>query len=163
MAIEDIKAGHGCCYIDPHGDVAEQLLQHIPKERIDDLIYFDLSNTEYPIAFNPLHADNEDEMDVVTNDLIEMFVSMYGHEIFGPRIQDYFRNACFLLMEQPEGGSLLDIMRLFTDPAFAESKIRNLKNPVISARWNKTYKSMGDREKSEIIPFIQAKFAPFTT
>ncbi len=163
MTIEDIKAGHWCCYIDPHGDVAEQLLQHIPKERIDDLIYFDLSNTEYPIAFNPLHADNEDEMDVVTNDLIEMFVSMYGHEIFGPRIQDYFRNACFLLMEQPEGGSLLDIMRLFTDPAFAESKIRNLKNPVISARWNKTYKSMGDREKSEIIPFIQAKFAPFTT
>jgi len=54
-------------------------------------------------------------------------------------------------------------MRLFTDPAFAESKIRNLKNPVIAARWNKTYKSMGDREKAEIIPFIQAKFGPFTT
>jgi energy-coupling factor transporter ATP-binding protein EcfA2 len=163
MAIEDIKNGNGICYIDPHGDVAEQLLQHVPKERIDDLIYFDLSNTEYPIAFNPLHADNDDEMDVVTNDLIEMFVSMYGHEIFWPRIQDYFRNACFLLMEQPEGGTLVDIMRLFTDPAFAETKIRNLKNPVIASRWNKTYRAMGDREKAEIIPFIQAKFAPFTT
>ena len=163
MAIDDIKNGNGLCYIDPHGDVAEQLLQHIPKERIDDLIYFDLSNTEYPIAFNPLHAESDDEMDVVTNDLVEMFISMYGHEIFGPRIQDYFRNACFLLMEQPEGWTLLDIMRLFTDPAFAETKIRNLKNPVIASRWNKTYKSMGDREKAEIIPFIQAKFAPFTT
>jgi energy-coupling factor transporter ATP-binding protein EcfA2 len=163
MAIEDIKNGNGICYIDPHGDVAEQLLQHIPKERIDDLIYFDLSNTEYPIAFNPLHADNDDEMDVVTNDLIEMFVSMYGHEIFWPRIQDYFRNACFLLMEQPEWGTLVDIMRLFTDAAFAETKIRNLKNPVIASRWNKTYRAMGDREKAEIIPFIQAKFAPFTT
>jgi len=163
MAIDDIKNGNGLCYIDPHGDVAEQLLQHIPKERINDLVYFDLSNTEYPIAFNPLHADSDDEMDVVTNDLIEMFVSMYGHEIFGPRIQDYFRNACFLLMEQPEGWTLLDIMRLFTDAAFAETKIRNLKNPVIASRWNKTYKAMGDREKSEIIPFIQAKFAPFTT
>ena len=82
MAIDDIKNGNGLCYIDPHGDVAEALLQHIPKERIDDLIYFDLSNTEYPIAFNPLHVDGDDEMDVVTNDLIEMFVSMYGHEIF---------------------------------------------------------------------------------
>ncbi len=163
MAIDDIKNGNGLCYIDPHGDVAEQLLQHIPKERINDLVYFDLSNTEYPIAFNPLHADSDDEMDVVTNDLIEMFVSMYGHEIFGPRIQDYFRNACFLLMEQPEGWTLLDIMRLFTDAAFAETKIRNLKNPVIASRWNKTYKAMGDREKAEIIPFIQAKFAPFTT
>ena len=163
MAIEDIKNGNGCCYIDPHGDVAEQLLQHVPKERIDDLIYFDLSNTEYPIAFNPLHASTDDEMDVVTNDLVEMFVSMYGHEIFGPRIQDYFRNACFLLMEQPDGGTLVDIMRLFTDAAYAETKIRNLKNPVIAARWNKTYRAMGDREKAEIIPFIQAKFAPFTT
>ena len=54
-------------------------------------------------------------------------------------------------------------MRLFTDDAYAESKIRNVKNPVIAARWNKTYKKMGDREKAEIIPFIQAKFGPFTT
>jgi len=163
MAMEDMKAGHGFCYLDPHGDVAEQILEHIPRERVDDLIYFDLSNIEYPIGFNPLQADDPDERDVVVNDMVEMFINMYGHEIFGPRIQDYFRNACFLLMEQPEGGTLVDIMRLFTDPAFAESKIRNVKDPVIASRWNKTYKSMWDREKAEIIPFIQAKFAPFTT
>jgi hypothetical protein len=54
-------------------------------------------------------------------------------------------------------------MRLFTDEAFAETKIRNIKNPVVASRWNKTYKKMGDREKAEIIPFIQAKFGPFTT
>ena len=83
---------------------------------------------------------------------------MYGHEIFGPRIQDYFRNACLLLMYQPEVGTIVDIMRLFTDEAFAEAKIRNLKDPVVAAWWNKTYKKMGDREKAEIIPFIQAKF-----
>jgi hypothetical protein len=142
MAMEDMKAGHGFCYLDPHGDVAEQILEHIPRERVDDLIYFDLSNIEYPIGFNPLQADDPDERDVVVNDMVEMFINMYGHEIFGPRIQDYFRYACFLLMEQPEGGTLVDIMRLFTDPAFAESKIRNVKDPVIASRWNKTYKSM---------------------
>ena len=163
MAMQDMKDGHGFCYLDPHGDVAEQLVSYLPRERVDDLVYLNLSNLEYPIAFNPLQAEDPDERDVVTNDLIEMFVSMYGHEIFGPRIQDYFRNACFLLMEQPEWGTLLDIMRLFTDAAFAEAKIRNIKDPVIAARWNKTYKAMGDREKAEIIPFIQAKFAPFTT
>ena len=92
-----------------------------------------------------------------------MFIQMYGHEIFGPRIQDYFRNACLLLMDQPEGGTIVDIMRLFTDEAFAEAKIRNLKYPGVAAWWNKTYKKMGDREKAEIIPFIQAKFWPFTT
>lgn len=161
---EDIRLGNGFCVIDPHGDLIDDTMEYFPKERIDDLIYFDLANTEYPIAFNPLDgAETDDERDVVTNDLVEMFVSMYGEEIFWPRIQDYFRNACFLLMEQPEGGTLIDIMRLFTDDAFAESKIRNVKNPIIAARWNKTYKKMGDREKAEIIPFIQAKFWPFTT
>ena len=162
--LEDIRLGNGFCVIDPHGDLVEFVMKHYPKEKIDDLIYFDLANTDYPLAFNPLDGpENDDERDVVTNDLVEMFVSMYGEEIFGPRIQDYFRNACFLLMEQPEGGTLIDIMRLFTDDAFAESKIRNVKNPIIAARWNKTYKKMGDREKAEIIPFIQAKFWPFTT
>lgn len=164
QALEDLKAGNGFCTLDPHGELAEYIIERFPKERIDDLIYFDLANTEYPLAFNPLDgAETEDERDVITNDLIEMFVSMYWEEIFGPRIQDYFRNACFLLMEQPEGGTLVDIMRLFTDDAFAESKIRNVKSPVIAAWWNKTYKKMWDREKAEIIPFIQAKFAPFTT
>lgn len=164
LALEDLKMGNGFCTLDPHGDLAEYIIERFPKERIDDLIYFDLANTEYPLAFNPLDGtQTEDERDVVTNDLIEMFVSMYGEEIFGPRIQDYFRNACFLLMEQPEWGTLVDIMRLFTDDAFAESKIRNVKNPVVAAWWNKTYRKMGDREKAEIIPFIQAKFAPFTS
>ncbi len=161
---DDLYQWNGFTFLDPHGEGIDNIIQHYPKERIDDLIYFDLSNTEYPIAFNPLDgATSEDERDVVTNDLVEMFVSMYWEEIFGPRIQDYFRNACFLLMEQPEGGTLVDIMRLFTDDAFAESKIRNLKNPIIAAWWNKTYKKMWDREKAEIIPFIQAKFWPFTT
>lgn len=165
QAIDDMENGRGFCFIDPHGDACEFLLKHYPKDRIDDLIYFDLGNTQYPIGLNPLEVspDDADEQDVVTNDLVEMFIQMYGPEIFGPRIQDYFRNACFLLMDQPEGGTIVDIMRLFTDEAFAEAKIRNIKNPVVASWWNKTYKKMGDREKAEIIPFIQAKFGPFTT
>ena len=165
QAIDDMDNGRGFTFIDPHGEAVEFLLWHFPKERIDDLIYFDLWNTAYPIGLNPLEVspDDSDEKDVVTNDLVEMFIQMYGHEIFGPRIQDYFRNACLLLMDQPEGGTIVDIMRLFTDEAFAEAKIRNLKDPVVAAWWNKTYKKMGDREKAEIIPFIQAKFWPFTT
>ncbi|MDR3169614.1 MAG: hypothetical protein LBU27_07950 [Candidatus Peribacteria bacterium] len=160
QAVDDMEHGRGFCFIDPHGDAIENLLKWFPKERIDDLIHFDLGNTQYPIGLNPLEVDQNDAdaQDVVTNDLVEMFIQMYGPEIFGPRIQDYFRNACFLLMDQPEGGTIVDIMRLFTDDAFAEAKIRNLKNPVVSAWWNKTYKKMGDREKAEIIPFIQAKF-----
>lgn len=163
MAQQDIPLGNWFCLIDPHGDLCEHILKYIPKERIEDLIYFDFANTDYPIGFNMFDAQTEDERDIVTNDITEMFVSMYGHEIFWPRIQDYFRNASFLLMEQPDGGTLPEIMRLFTDEAFLDSKLRHLQNPVIRSRWTKTYKSMGDREKAEIIPFLQAKFGPFTT
>jgi hypothetical protein len=143
MAQQDVPLGNGFCLIDPHGDLCEHILKYIPKERIDDLIYFDFANTDYPIGFNMFDAQTEDERDIVTNDITEMFVSMYGHEIFGPRIQDYFRNASFLLMEQPEGWTLPEIMRLFTDEAFLDSKLRNLQNPVIRARWTKTYKVDG--------------------
>jgi len=81
--LEDIRMNNGFCAIDPHGDLAEFIIKYYPKEKIDDLIYFDLANTEYPIAFNPLDgAENEDERDVITNDLVEMFVSIYGEEIF---------------------------------------------------------------------------------
>ena len=165
QAIDDMENWRWFTFIDPHGDAIEDLLKYFPKERIDDLIHFDLWNTAYPIGLNPLEVDPEDadEKDVVTNDLVEMFIQMYWPEIFGPRIQDYFRNACLLLMDQPEWGTIVDIMRLFTDEAFAEAKMRNLKDPVVASWWNKTYKKMWDREKAEIIPFIQAKFGPFTT
>lgn len=163
MAQQDIPLGNGFCLIDPHGDLCEHILKYIPKDRIEDLIYFDFANTDYPIGFNMFEAHTEDERDIVTNDITEMFVSMYGPEIFWPRIQDYFRNASFLLMEQPDGGTLPEVMRLFTDEAYLDSKLRHLKNPVIRSRWLKTYKAMGDREKAEIIPFLQAKFWPFTT
>lgn len=162
MAVQDMRNKNGFCVIDPHGQFCDGILPYLPKDRIDDLIYFDLSNTEYPIAFNPFEAESDEEMDIVTNDMIEMFVGMYGQEIFGPRIQDYFINASFLLMSQPDGGTLPEIMRLFTDDAYLETKLKHLKNPVINSRWRKTYKAMGDREKKEIIPFLQSKFSSFT-
>jgi len=79
---------------------------------------------------------------VIISDLIDMFVSMYGHEIFGPRIQDYFRNAAMCLMEQPDGGTISEVVRLFTDQAFQKIKVKNVKNPVVRQRREKTYGSM---------------------
>ena len=78
-------------------------MQFFPKERIDDLIYRDAGNMDLPIGFNFLTAKGEREMDLVTNDAVDMFVKLFGQEVFGPRIQDYFRNAVLTLMEQPDG------------------------------------------------------------
>lgn len=158
MARQDLWNGDGICLIDPHGDLAEDVLSFVPKERAKDVVYFDAGNEDRPMGLNLYEINTLDEADRTVNDATEIFLKMFGPEIFGPRIQDYFRNGCLLLMDQPEGGTIVDIMRLFTDDAFAEAKIRNLKDPVVAAWWNKTYKRMGDREKAEIIPFIQAKF-----
>ena len=162
MAKHDLKAWNGFCFIDPHGDFCEKLMEFYPKDRINDLIYFNVADTNNPIGFNVLEAETDEERDVIVSDLIEMFIGMYGAEIFGPRIQDYFRNACYLLMEQPEGGTISEIVRLFTDTAFCKAKQINLKNPITRARREKTYNSMWDKEKQEIIPYLQAKFSPFT-
>ena len=163
MLNQDMAAWRGFTLIDPHGDLAEACLEYFPKDRIEDLVYRDAAQTEYPFGFNILRAEWEEEMDAVTNDAVDMFVQLYGSEIFGPRIQDFFRNAVLLLMEQPDWWSLVEIMRLFTDEAFLKSKLVHLKNPVIRSRWEKTYGSMADREKKEMIPYFQAKFGPLTT
>lgn len=124
QAKEDMLRGRGFCFIDPHGDFCEDMLWYFPKERIDDLIYFNAADFEYPIGFNAFEAGTDEERDVVTSDLVDMFVMMYGEEIFWPRIQDYFRNAALTLMEQPDGGTLCEIVRLFVDPAYQMIKVK---------------------------------------
>ena len=163
QAKEDMLRGRGFCFIDPHGDFCEDMLGYFPKERINDLIYFNAADFEYPIGFNAFEAGTDEERDVVTSDLVDMFVMMYGEEIFWPRIQDYFRNAALTLMEQPDGGTLCEIVRLFVDPAYQMIKVKNVQNPVVKTRRAKTYNAMGDREKAEMIPYFQAKFSPFVT
>jgi TraM recognition site of TraD and TraG len=163
MMIQDLQAWNSFTLIDPHGDLAEGILKWFPKERIEDLIYFDGGNTDYPLGINVLAIKDEKEQDLITNDLVSMFVKLYGEEIFGPRIQDYFRNAVLLLMEQPDGGTLVEIVRLFTDPAYQKIKLKNVKNPVVRSWREKTYGAMGDKEKQEMIPYFQSKFGPLTT
>lgn len=102
MIKQDMEQGRGFMVVDPHGELCETVMNYFPKERIDDLIYFDASNLEYPLGVNIFSAQNEDERNLIVSDLVDMFLAMYGHEAFGPRIQDYFSNAALLLMEQPE-------------------------------------------------------------
>ena len=163
QAKQDVEAWRWFALIDPHGDLCEQLLEHFPKERVDDLIYFDAGETSMPLGMNLLEADTPEEKEMIVSDMVDMFVMMYGPEIFGPRIQDYFRNWIITLMDQPEGWTLVEIVRLFTDEKFQKMKVRNVTDPSIRTWWQKTYDGMGDREKKEMIPYFQAKFGPLTT
>jgi len=162
LARQDFTNGDGLAIMDPHGDLVKDLLPFVPRERADDVIVFDPSDEKRPIGLNLLEAKPE-ERDMVAQDANNMMIKLFWNEIFGPRLQDYFLNGCLTLMEYPQGGALTDIIRLFTDDDFQKDHVRNVKNPIVKAWWDKTFANMWDREKKEIIPYFAAKFSGFIT
>jgi TraM recognition site of TraD and TraG len=163
MARQDFLLENGCAIMDPHGELALDLLPFVPRERADDVIYFDPADMSRPMGVNILEATTDDEKQIVAQDAMNIMIKLFGPEIFGPRIQDYFRNGVLTLMDYPGGCALTDIMRLFTDDDFQKERRRTLKNPIVKAWWDFTFAKMGDREKGEIIPYFAAKFGGFIT
>jgi hypothetical protein len=164
MARQDIINGEGVCVIDPHGDLIEDILKNVPKERAKDVIVFDPGDLERPMGINILEASSEEEKDRASLDAMEIFIKLFGNEIFGPRIQHYFRNGCLTLMsDKDEGATLIDIPRLFTDDDFQKYKVSKVKNPVVRSFWENEMAKTGDREKQEMIPYFTSKFGPFVT
>src|SRR5690606_38399163 len=160
---QDIRNGKGICVVDPHGDLIESALSWVPRERADDVIVFDPADTERPMGINMLEADTPEEKDFIALEAMNMMIGMFGNEIFGPRIQDYFRNGCLTLMEDPDGGALTDIVRLFTDEAWQQEKVKHVKNPIVKSFWVNQMAQTGQRERQEMIPYFAAKFGSFIT
>ncbi len=164
MARQDAINGEGFCVIDPHGDLVEEVLNYIPKERAKDVIIFDPADVERPMGLNILEAGTPAEMDLAASQATEIFIKLFGDEIFGPRIQHYFRNACLTLMEDhEEGATLIDVPRMFVDDAFMKYKVTKITNPVVRSFWEHEYANTGERERQEMIPYFSAKFGPFIT
>lgn len=163
MARQDLANGTGLAVMDPHGDLANELLPFIPRERAEDIVYFDASDVTRPMGINLLEAKDYDERQNVAQDALAIMIKLFGNEIFGPRLQDYFRNGALTLMEYPGGSALTDIVRLFTDDAFQNERRKQVKDPVVRAWWDGAYSKQGEREKAEIIPFWAAKFGGFIT
>ena len=164
MAGQDCQMGDGVCVIDPHGDLVEDVLSRVPKERAKEVIVFDPGDRERPMGLNILEAKNEIEKDRASLDAMEIMIKLFGNEIFGPRIQHYFRNGCLTLMsDEEEGATLIDIPRLFIDDDFQRYKVSKITNPVVRAFWENEMANTGEREKQEMIPYFTSKFGPFVT
>ena len=170
LARQDMRNGDGLCVIDPHGDLVEDVLNFTPKERAKDVVVFDPADDDRPMGLNMLEVISTDpdgrkrEMDRAAMDATEIFIKIFGDEVFGARIQHYFRNWCLTLMEDTEdGGTLIDVPRLFVDDAFMKYKTSKIKNPVVKAFWDHEYANTWDREKQEMIPYFSSKFGPFIT
>jgi hypothetical protein len=111
-----------------------------------------------------LEAKTPEQQDMASSQATEIFIKIFGDEIFGPRIQHYFRNACLTLMEDPdEGATLIDVPRIFTDDEFMKYKVSKVTNPVVKSFWEHEYANTGDRERQEMIPYFSSKFGPFIT
>jgi hypothetical protein len=164
QARQDIARGAGLCVVDPHGDLIEDVLAHIPKERAKDVIVFDPADMERPMGLNLLEAKTDEEKDRASLDAMEIFIKLFGNEIFGPRIQHYFRNGCLTLMDdEEEGATLIDVPRLFVDEEFQRYKVSKCRNVVVRSFWEHEIAKTGQREKEEMIPYFSAKFGPFVT
>jgi hypothetical protein len=164
MARQDFHNGKGVCIVDPHGSLIEDVMPYIPRERANDVIYFNPADMERPMGLNLLEGKTPEERDLIALDAMNMMVKMFGEEIFGPRIQDYFRNGCLTLMEdEEEGGAITDLVKLFTDDEWQKYKVSKVKNPIVRSFWEKQMAMTGQREKQEMIPYFAAKFGQFYT
>jgi type IV secretory pathway TraG/TraD family ATPase VirD4 len=167
MIIQDIRNGEGVCMIDPHGSDIQDILANIPKERYEDVIYFDPSHTARPMALNMLEYDRSkpEQKTFVVNELFGIFQKLYGSnpEAFGPMFEQYFRNGTLLALEDPESGStLLDVSRVLSDKNFRELKLSRCKNPVVIQFWREiATKAGGEASLENIVPYITSKFDVF--
>lgn len=163
MIRQDFQNGKGVCVVDPHGQLIEDLLPFIPRERADDVIYFNPADLDRPMGLNLLEARTPEERDMIAMEAMNMMIKLFDEEIFGPRIQDYFRNGCLTLMESKEGGALTDIVRLFTDDDYQMEKTKDVQNPIVRSFWENQMAKTGAREKQEMIPYFASKFGQFVT
>jgi hypothetical protein len=163
MIRQDLRNGDGVAIVDPHGSLIEDILPFIPRERADDVIYFHPGDMDRPMGLNLLEGDSWEEKEYVASEAMNIMIKLFNEEIFGPRIQDYFRNGCLTLMSDPEGGALTDIVRLFTDDDYQKLKVEHVKNPIVRSFWENQMAKTGAREKQEMIPYFAAKFGQFVT
>ncbi len=167
MIVQDIKAGNGVCFIDPHGSDVVDILANIPANRYEDVIYFDPASVERPMALNMLEFDRRfpEQKTFVVNEMFSIFQKLYGAvpESMGPMFEQYFRNATGLVIEDPDSGStLIDVSRVMSNKAFRDMKISKCKNPIIVQFWKEiAEKAGGEASLANIVPYITSKFDVF--
>lgn len=165
LAYQDMMDGKGFAFVDPHGDSAESLLGKVPKERVEDIIYFNPGDMTNPIGLNMFEFDHPDQKDFLVQEAINMLYGLYdpGHTgIVGPRLEHIFRNCALLLMSDPAGGTFIDIPKLLIDEDFMKSKLKHVTDQTVLDFWTKEFPaSQKSNEAGEVISWVVSKFGPF--
>jgi hypothetical protein len=164
MILQDIREGRGVCFIDPH-DTVEKLLEMIPPERAEDVIYFDPSDQDRPMGLNMLEAADERQQHFVVNSIIGLMYKLYDpHKtgIIGPRFEHAIRNAMLTVMSDP-GASFVEVVRVLTDAKYVQELLPRVKDPIVRRYWTDQIAQTSDFHKSEVLDYIVSKFGRFVT
>ena len=162
LAVQDIKAGHGVCVVDPHGDLVEYILSHVPKERADDVIIFNPSDFDRPVGLNMLEAKTEDQKDFAVQEMISIFYKLFPPEMIGPMFEHHMRNVMLTLMADMDNpGTIIDIPRMFTDDEYVKKYLVSVKDPMVRAYWEKEVAKTSDFHKSEMLGYLISKVGRF--
>ncbi len=159
MAIQDIQNGEGIAFIDPHGSTAEKLLDFIPQERINDVVYLAPFDTDYPMGFNVMEDVGYDKRHLIVSGLMGAFERIWEDQ-WSARMAYILQNVMLALLEYPDS-SLLDVNRMLTNKTFREAVIEKVTDPIVKAFWTEEFASFTDRYTAEATPAIQNKIGQF--
>ena len=165
MIIQDMRAGKGLCFMEPHGEGIEELLELVPPERAEDVIFFDPSDKDRPIGFNLLEVGSIDEMNIVASSIINLMYKLYDpHKtgMVGPRFEHAIRNAMLTVAYIP-GATFVEVNRALTDQKFVQEILPLVKDPIVRRYWTDQIAQTSDFHKSETLDYIASKFGRFVT
>jgi len=161
MAVSDIRNGEGVAVVDPHGDLAEELLDYVPKERINDVVYFNPADLEYPVGLNVFKNIDSSERHLVASGLMSVFHRLCANS-WGPRLEHIVRNSIYALLEFP-GSTLLGIPRLLYDDHYREKVVEKLEDPKVKDFWKNEYANYDKSFRTQSISPVLNKVGKFLT
>ncbi|KAA0206901.1 hypothetical protein EDM68_01060 [Candidatus Uhrbacteria bacterium] len=159
LFLSDVIAGHGCCYIDPHGDTAEKLIDFIPPDRINDVVYFNPADVEYPVGFNILETDSDEQKPLVASGLMGVFKKIWP-DVWSARMEYILMNCVLALLDYP-GATLMGINRLLVDKEYRERVIAKIRDPIVKTFWVAEFASWSEKYATEAIAPVQNKVGQF--
>jgi DNA-directed RNA polymerase subunit RPC12/RpoP len=157
--LSDIYAGHGCCYVDPHGDTAEKLIDYIPSWRLNDVVYFNPADMDFPVGFNILEAISEAHKHLVVSGMMGVFQKIWEN-MWSSRMEYILNNTLLALLDTP-GQTLLGINRMLSDADFRKRIVGNVKDPVVKQFWLVEFASYNEKYAQEAVAPIQNKIGQF--
>lgn len=159
MAIQDVRNGHGICFVDPHGEGAEKVLRSVPSNRINDVVYFNPADKEFPVAFNILESVDEDKKNLVASGMMGVFKKIWP-DVWSPRMEYILNNTILALLDYP-GSTMLGVNRMMSDKDFRRRIYPKIKDPVVKSFWLNEFDQWDDKFRKEAVAAIQNKVGQF--